>query len=387
MRIFYGNVRILQPTCLTPFPMFICLDQSPSRRMKRVWQVIAFLVALCLFIGVALGQNTPVASRYSWLSGTIGTVPITMHLHQYGKNVVGYYYYNKQQQPISCRGTVEKDSLHLSAYLGSSIDETFAGIWKASQVSGKWLNSQTNKSLSFALQVDAAKSAQFTYVFVTGSKIPAKGKADGPQAEYVEGTIWPTDPGNKLTAAIRKQADIAANTSPGAAFLKRKNAFLADYVKETTSVSQKELTESGGMYSRSTDSNLILAYLTDQLAVLASSTYEYTGGAHGNYGTAYSTIDLKTGKVLNLSDILTPAGKQKLPALLAANFRKQYGVKPNESLESAGLFEKQIKPNDNFYLTATNLTFCYNPYEIGPYAMGQVFISIPLSQLDGVLNQ
>jgi len=62
---------------------------------------------------------------------------------------------------------------------------------------------------------------------------------------------------------------------------------------------------------------LLLAYWSDQLAVLAQSTYEYTGGAHGNYGTSYTTVDLKTGKVLSLSNILTPAGKQK-PTCIAS---------------------------------------------------------------------
>jgi len=71
--------------------------------------------------------------------------------------------------------------------------------------------------------------------------------------------------------------------------------------------------------------------------------------------------------------------------LLVSNFRKQYGVKTTETLQDAGLFDKTIKPNDNFYLTSTALTFCYTPYEIGPYAMGQIWISIPLGQLAGAL--
>lgn len=354
--------------------------------MKLVKSAVVLTFSAFLLASTGRAQNTPVVSRYSYLTGTIGSIPITMHLHQYGKDVIGYYYYNKQQQPIACQGTAEKDSLHLNAYLGSnSIDESFEGIWKSDQVSGKWTNNQNNKSLPFNWQTDAAKSGQFTYVFTEGSKSMANGKPDGPSGEYVEGTIWPTDPGSKLIPVVRKLAKIAGNATPGATFLKRKNAFLADYAKELAGVPPKELAESGEGYNRSSETHLALAYLTDQLAVLASSTYEFSGGAHGNYGTTFTTIDLKTGKVLTLADILTPAGKQKIPALLAAAFRKQYGVKPTESLQDAGLFEKKIELTNNCYLTATSLTFCYNPYEIGPYALGQIVISIPLSQLEGNL--
>ena len=333
----------------------------------------------------------PAASRYTYFSGTIGTVPVIMHLHQYGNKVSGYYYYQKQQQPIPCIGTVSKDSLRLTAWLGSAIDEAFDGTWKAGQFQGKWTNNAKQSGLTFNLQASAAKSDQFVYIYTEGSKklIENKGKTEVPAADYLEGTIWPTErmaAGQEaLTGVIRKKLKIPDGATPGNVFLQRRKAYLAAYVKENAGVSQKEMLESVGQYSQSSQSNLQLVYWSDQYAVLALSSYEYTGGAHGNYGTDYTTVDLKTGKVVSLADILTPVGRQKLPALLAANFRKQYAVKPSETLQQAGLFDNSIKPNGNFYVTGTTLTFCYTPYEIGPYAMGEIQIPIPLSQLAGGL--
>jgi len=231
-------------------------------------KLIKFLSILSVVILLASTLSAqPVASRYTYFSGTIGSIPIVMHLHQYGDNVAGYYYYQKQQQPIYCRGTVVKDSLHIIAYMGIAIDESFEGIWKAGQVTGKWINNANKSSLPLKLQADAARSDQFMYIFTEGTKklIEGKGKTEVPEAEYVEGTIWPTERmganQDKLTSIIRKELKLAEGNTPGNAFLQRRKAFMAAYVKENAGVSQKELLESVGSHSQSSQSNFTTGLL------------------------------------------------------------------------------------------------------------------------------
>ena len=79
--------------------------------------------------------------------------------------------------------------------------------------------------------------------------------------------------------------------------------------------------------------------------------------------------------------MLTTAGQANLPLLLKKYFRKNYNLDANDSLKEAGLFEEKIKPNNNFYITGKGLGFSYSPYEIGPYAMGEINIFIPFSEL------
>ncbi len=101
---------------------------------------------------------------------------------------------------------------------------------------------------------------------------------------------------------------------------------------------------------------------------------------------SYTSYDLANKKVFSLPDIVTAPGIKTLSKLLESNFRKQYGVKPGESLASAGLFENIIKPNDNFYVTERGLMFTYNPYEIGPFAMGTIPIFVPFTSFQSDLQ-
>ena len=73
-------------------------------------------------------------------------------------------------------------------------------------------------------------------------------------------------------------------------------------------------------------------------------------------------------------------------ALLEKYFRSQYGLKPTDSLAEGGLFENHIEPNDNFYLTGKGIGFTYMPYEIGPYAMGEINIFIPFREVEKYLK-
>ncbi len=90
--------------------------------------------------------------------------------------------------------------------------------------------------------------------------------------------------------------------------------------------------------------------------------------------------------MLQLSDVLVPAGSKALPQLLAQSFRRQYGLKPADKLTDGGLSENTIKPTDNFFVTGKGIGFNYVPYEIGPYAMGEILLFIPFTDLKDLLQ-
>ena len=46
----------------------------------------------------------------------------------------------------------------------------------------------------------------------------------------------------------------------------------------------------------------------------------------------------------------------------------------------------KIAPNQNFFVTGKGMGFAYNPYEIGPYVMGEINIYIPFSDLKKYLK-
>ena len=144
---------------------------------------------------------------------------------------------------------------------------------------------------------------------------------------------------------------------------------------------EENMKEMPSAFSEEQSNRLMIVYQSKNILTLANYSYSYTGGAHGNYGTHYSSLDLLSKKILKLDDVLTTAGQANLPLLLKKYFRKNYNLDANDSLKEAGLFEEKIKPNNNFYITGKGIGFSYSPYEIGPYAMGEINIFIPFSEL------
>ena len=59
-----------------------------------------------------------------------------------------------------------------------------------------------------------------------------------------------------------------------------------------------------------------------------------------------------------------------------------------EALESPAdtsmLFLKEIEPNGNFSIGSDGITYIYNQYEIAPYAMGIIRITIPWEEIEGL---
>ena len=119
---------------------------------------------------------------------------------------------------------------------------------------------------------------------------------------------------------------------------------------------------------------------------LECSYADYTGGAHGNYGTSKFIIDRTTGKQLTVSDLVTST--RELNKLVEKYLRKAYKIPNGQRLDEFGLFENAIEANNNFYFDAKNNTLCfdYNPYEIGPYSMGMVSVPIDINALNSILK-
>lgn len=103
----------------------------------------------------------------------------------------------------------------------------------------------------------------------------------------------------------------------------------------------------------------------------------YSGGAHGYHYLIYKVFDLKTNKVVQLSDILSETNPSIWNRILSDNFFKN--DKDNGQAEM--LLVKKIPLNNNFYFDKKFLYFVYNEYEITAYAAGTVVIKVPLSDI------
>ena len=113
-------------------------------------------------------------------------------------------------------------------------------------------------------------------------------------------------------------------------------------------------------------------------------SYTYTGGAHGMSYSEYLVFDLDSKKQITLDDMLQSGKKSRFKAL-AYDAYKTWVKTVDEDVSS---YEKNwpFTLSDNVTLTDKGIDIRYQHYSIGPYAYGMPTLSIPYSQLKGVIK-
>jgi hypothetical protein len=111
-----------------------------------------------------------------------------------------------------------------------------------------------------------------------------------------------------------------------------------------------------------------------------------TGGAHGMYGIGYYYFDKVSAKTMGIKDLLQV--NEGLLKLAEGLFRKSVGIKANTPFENTEYsFGGRFYLPDNFKITANEITFIYNPYEVSNWANGVVEFSMPLRQIKPYLKR
>ncbi|MCR8981233.1 PdaC/SigV domain-containing protein [Brevibacillus laterosporus] len=140
---------------------------------------------------------------------------------------------------------------------------------------------------------------------------------------------------------------------------------------EMGSQALKEQRENENPYDFSLDYQI--TYNQNGLISIVFDQYTYTGGAHGMVDRIAYTIDIKTGKILTLQDLLKekPAYKADITHEIKKQFQQNYGylLTPFESID-----EQQA-----FYLKGDSIIIYFGLYQYTPYAAGIPEFSFPLS--------
>lgn len=116
-----------------------------------------------------------------------------------------------------------------------------------------------------------------------------------------------------------------------------------------------------------------------------SSGYEYTGGAHGLYGSVNYTYDLQSEKLISLEDLFVMNFESILETAINEQLRSDLNLLPDALLSDEGFFVEVVTATPNFMLSETGITFHYNIYEIAPYAAGSIDITVPYDEILAII--
>lgn len=131
--------------------------------------------------------------------------------------------------------------------------------------------------------------------------------------------------------------------------------------------------------------------LDEKIFSVLCGIYIYTGGAHPNTYSGTFNFDMRTGKKISISDLLTEGGLQRV----AMFSKEQLQAKLGAGLEETGAYDEDwIKEGtaaaeenyQAFTLGENALTIYFDPYTVAPYAAGPQKVEIPYASIEDVLK-
>lgn len=132
--------------------------------------------------------------------------------------------------------------------------------------------------------------------------------------------------------------------------------------------------------------SVISTFQKGDILSLSFNTEYYTGGAHSNSQINYKIINVKSNKILKLSEMISD--KKQLTKTAEKLFRKQKNLPTGINLQEEGYFFENGKftINDNVGLNQNGLIIYFNSYEIAPHSMGPSAVFIPFYEIKDILK-
>lgn len=335
----------------------------------------------------------PLASAplfYTQLKGKLGGKEITMQLLKTAPHLFrGYYCDDSTGRPVGLWGTLDSGLVNLYEETNNSAeDRLFSGyLSDEGNFKGVWHGNGTSYHFEFHTDLKKAVPLQVFYQIDSASLIPSFPKS--PIGTVSSSIIWPDSLVDSTTAnfIIQQVTGSTALRNPQQYIRRGIDSFIMSYRVSAKDADSSEFSDASTALSWNwtTDNDMKVVYNTWPLLVIEKYAYDFTGGAHGNWGATYKTLDLSKKKVLTPDDIFKPGYKETLSTLLDKAFKDRFHMSEEEALDQ-NLLVKSIPPNNNFIVTNKGVAFSYVPYEIGPYALGQVTLFIPFTAMKSILR-
>lgn len=143
-------------------------------------------------------------------------------------------------------------------------------------------------------------------------------------------------------------------------------------------------------YAFSISQDLDVKRADTQVISVVSRNRSYTGGAHGNYGYTGITIDSKTGKKLEFKNFIKQDSIDDFYAMLISYLSEKLSVEYGEELYVDYQDTLEKIPEGyvaTWYFDAAGIGFIFDPYLLGPYAMGAPEVVVPYSMVEKYIDE
>jgi len=112
--------------------------------------------------------------------------------------------------------------------------------------------------------------------------------------------------------------------------------------------------------------------------IIERDYYIYSGGAHGHNIKRYYVIDMEQQKQLKIDDLFANYQRdERLRNIIYFELGKFSRLKNGQKLSEGIFFSDDPELSFNFYVSNEGLVLHWDPYQIAPYAYGNIKIIIP----------
>lgn len=211
-----------------------------------------------------------------------------------------------------------------------------------------------------------------------------------------ESVTYQSDDGTDLLLEVLPKTEFTADSSAQEAWidgiLEQMYAEEAEYGKRLRVLAEEDHEELGeNFYCYSHYVTQGAARHDDQVISLLSLSSVYSGGAHPNsVQTAYN-LDMRSGTVLALEDVVMESGAGELTRLVQSGVESKFASLGEGILFDgyAGTIAQAMtygSMTPYWYFNDQGLVVFFNQYELGPYAAGIVKVKLTYEQLEGILK-
>ncbi|WP_018652332.1 RsiV family protein [Actinobacillus capsulatus] len=170
-----------------------------------------------------------------------------------------------------------------------------------------------------------------------------------------------------------------------------RNAITGDELNQLKTVLEKDYQESletlkeGMTLGISRTAETIYLGQRHNIVTFFQNYDEYSGGAHNNYHTKYFNVDVNKKRIILLDDLLSPAKQVELSAILWDHYEQRN--EPDANGKYSTFTPKQdFYISENFLFTDDGVKFIYPPYALGPFAEGEISLTVPWYEINQLLN-
>ena len=342
----------------------------------------AFLTFLLLTLTFGLNASRAIAqeSDDTHFKGSVAQARFEMTLRREGNNLSGSYFYAKSgsTNKLSLRGEINADGNFTLQEFDSSGRQTgeFKGTWKDEpnesgvSLEGEWKKPGDKEGQGFSAYEQMVS-------FTNGTRIINRQLNESLKAKRIDLTAeYPELVGGTNAAGFNQLVKFRVTNE------------LADFKKQMMGLSAADLKMLPQGMNNYLEIGYGIEYADNDLISVNFQEGNFTGGAHPNYNSFTITYDLKNGREIKLPELFKPGAKY-LKAVSDYATKDLQSRKIPDSDENMGLAQDifaegataKAENYRSWNITKKGLMFTFDPYQVGPYAVGPQTVIIPYAKL------